>query len=81
MSRAIKVEDQVYQELDMIRDKGETFSQIIERLLKARLEMFKFLTMVEEVLRYEKWKQEQLLEAIRQRQGVKAGQEEVDHGS
>ena len=27
MSRAIKVEDQVYQALDMIREKGETFSR------------------------------------------------------
>ncbi|GAI55328.1 unnamed protein product, partial [marine sediment metagenome] len=40
MSKAIKVEDQVYLELDMIREKGETFSQIIERLLEARLKMF-----------------------------------------
>ena len=44
MSRAIKVEDQVYSELDMIRSKGETFSQVVGRLLEARVKMFEILT-------------------------------------
>ena len=73
MSRAIKVEDQVYQELDMIRGKGETFSQIIERLLQARLKMFELLSMIEGALQYEKWKQEKLLKAIREQQAVRSG--------
>ena len=73
MSRAIKVEDHVYQELDTIRDKGETFSQIIERLLQARLEMFKMLSMVEGVLRYQEWKQKLLLEAVQEQQAVRSG--------
>ncbi len=73
MSRAIKVEDQVYQELDMIRDKGETFSQVVERLLEARLKMFEMLSMVEGVLRYQEWKQKQLLEAIREQQAIRSG--------
>lgn len=71
MSRAIKVEDQVYLELDMIRGKSETFSQVVARLLEARLTMFEFLNMVEGVLKYEQWKQEKLLEVLQQEQ--KAG--------
>jgi len=71
MSKTIKVEDQVYLELDMIREKGETFSQIIESLLEARLKIFEIISMVEVVLRYEKYKQEILLKAIREQQAVK----------
>ena len=78
MSRAIKVEDQVYTALDLIRQKGETFSQIIERLLEARLKMFEALNMIEGVLRYDKWKQLQVLEAIRRRQEAAASSREVD---
>ena len=73
MSRAIKVEDQVYTELDMIRSKGETFSQVVERLLQARLKMFEMLSMVEGVLRYQEWKQKQLLKTIQEQQAVRSG--------
>lgn len=78
MSRVIKVEDKVYLELDMIRDKGETFSQIIERLLQARLKMFETLNMIEGVLRYEKFKQETILKAIKKRQGAGVGSGESE---
>ncbi len=78
MSRAIKVEDQVYTELDLIRDKGETFSQIIERLLQARLKMFETLNMIEGTLRYEKFKQETFLKAIQKRQEAASKSGEVD---
>jgi len=78
MSRAIKVEDQVYTELDLIRGKGETFSQIIERLLEARLKMFETLNMVEGVLKYQEWKQKKLLEAIREQQAAAASSREAD---
>jgi len=37
MSKAIKLDDHVYQELDQLRGKGETFSQVVERLLKIRM--------------------------------------------
>jgi len=77
VSRAIKVEDQGYQELDMIRDKGETFSQVVERLLKARLKMFEMLSMVEGVLRYQEWKQKQLLKVVREQQELTGISREV----
>lgn len=73
MSSAIKVEDQVYTELDLIRDKGETFSQVVERLLQARVKMFEMLSMVEGVLRYQEWKQKQLLKAVQEQQAVRSG--------
>ncbi len=64
MSRAIKVEDQVYLELDNIRTKGQTFSQVIEELLAARLKLFETLNMIEGQLRYQEWKQKELLKAL-----------------
>lgn len=73
MSRAIKVEDQVYQELDQIREKGETFSQVVGRLLEARLEFFKTISIVEGVLKYQEWKQKQFLKVIQKEQAVKSG--------
>ena len=35
MSHTIRVEDEVYQQLDKIRDWKETYSQVIKRLLKV----------------------------------------------
>ena len=35
MSKTIKVEDQVYDRLEEIREKRETFSECVERLLKV----------------------------------------------
>lgn len=35
MSKLIRVEQQVYDELEELRDKRETFSQVIERLLST----------------------------------------------
>lgn len=78
MSRAIKVEDQVYMDLDMIRGKGETYSQVVERLLEARLKMFELLNMIEGVLKYQEWKQTQVLKAIDQLQEQKGIAVEVD---
>lgn len=33
MSRTIKLDDQVYNRLEQVRSKRETFSQVVERLL------------------------------------------------
>ena len=35
MNKTIKVEDQVYDRLEEIREKRETFSECVERLLKV----------------------------------------------
>lgn len=60
MSRAIKVEDQVYQELDEIRVKGETFSQVIETLLLGRKAVFEFMNVLEGKLKFPEWRQQQM---------------------
>ncbi|GAG85261.1 unnamed protein product [marine sediment metagenome] len=64
MSRAIKVEDQVYNELDRLRGKGKTFSQVIEDILGARLKIFELLNVVEGQLKYQDWKQRQIHEVL-----------------
>ena len=66
MSKAIKVEAQVYLELDVIRSKGETYSQVIERLLVARLKMFELISRIEDLLKYQEWKQQQIQKALKQ---------------
>ena len=60
MSKAIKVGDQVYAQLDELRAKGQTFSQIIEDMLKARLKVFELLNVLEGQLKYHEWQQKQL---------------------
>jgi len=35
MSKTIKLEDQVYDRLEQLREKRETFSQVVERLLET----------------------------------------------
>ena len=64
MSRAIKVEDQVYQELYLIQAKGETFSQVIEAMLKARITIFTLINAMEDQLKYQEWKQQQIHEVL-----------------
>jgi len=64
MSKAIKVEDQVYQELYMIRQRNQTFSQVIEDMLEARLKIFEILNVMEGQLKYQDWKQKQIHEVL-----------------
>ena len=64
MSKAIKVEDQVYRELDRLKAKGQTFSQVIEDILEARLKIFELLNVVEGQLKYQDWKQKQIHEVL-----------------
>ena len=64
MSRAIKVEDHVYQELYSIQVKGQTFSQVIEDMLGARIKIFELLNVIECQLKYQDWKQKQIHEVL-----------------
>ena len=79
MSRAIKVEDQVYLNLDTLRGKGETFSKVVSRLLEARLKFFETMNFIEGVLNYPEWKQEELLKTIKEQQATSRGQKEDVH--
>ena len=60
MSRAIKVEDKIYQELDDIKVKGETFSQVIETLLSGRKSVYTFLNVVEGTYNFREWQRQEL---------------------
>ena len=56
MSKSIKLQDDVYTCLDQARGKGETFSQVVDRLLDLRL----MLLLADPILRgqkaYQEWK-------------------------
>lgn len=60
MSKLIKVEEKVYSELSKLKGRGETFSQIIGRLLLGRLMVFELLYTLGDPLKYREWQQERL---------------------
>jgi len=60
MSKTIKVEDQVYEDLDQLRSKGVTFSWVIADLLAGRLKVFDLLSVLESQLRFREWQQGQI---------------------
>jgi len=68
VSKVVKVEDQVYQELDELRQKGDTFSQVIEDMLKARLKIFELLGIIEGQLKFRGWQRREL-ERLQKQQG------------
>lgn len=60
MSKTVKLEDQVYTRLDDFRDKHETFSEAVERLLRARDDMCRLVDVLEGQIRFKEWQREQL---------------------
>ncbi len=65
MSKAIKVEDQVYQALDQLRVKGQTFSDVTEDLLKTRLKILEVMNALEGPIKFREWQRERLYEIQR----------------
>lgn len=55
MSKTIKLEDKVYDELEIFRDKRETFSEAVEGLLAARLKVLELFSILEGQLKYREW--------------------------
>jgi len=59
MSKLIRVSDDVYQDLEMVRDKRETMSQVVDRLI----DLWRMLNGIEPVLRgdisFHEWKDRQ----------------------
>ena len=64
MSKQIKVDNEVYNQLDDLKLKHETFSQVIGELLGARLRIFELLNVLEGQLKYQEWKQQRIQEAV-----------------
>ena len=62
MSKPIKVEDHVYQELDKLKVKGQTFSTVVEALLNTRMQVLELLSVLEGAVGYHSWRDERLRE-------------------
>lgn len=60
MSKQLKIEDQVYGQLERIKGRGETFSGVIGELLRTREKLFLLLDSIEESLKYRDWQRDQL---------------------
>lgn len=60
MSKPIKVSDEVYQELDKLRVGRQTFSDVVDDLLKGRLKILEAMNMLEGCLRFREWQRERL---------------------
>jgi len=69
MTKLIRVEDRIYNHLEQIRDKRQTFSQVIEELLTLRGSLFNMINVLEGQLKYNEWKAKRLqeLEALERR--------------
>ncbi len=80
MSKPMKITDKTYQELEKLRLKGETYSEVIDRLLNIRTRVMGMLTELEFLLDYEAWKRDELLKISAA--GIKppAPELEVKHG-
>lgn len=63
MSKLIKVDVAVYDRLDQIRGRGETFGQVIGNLLDARDGLFDLLNVIEGSLKFRDWQRRRLEEA------------------
>jgi predicted CopG family antitoxin len=60
MSKQLKIDDRVYDKLDKLRGRGETFSMAIDELLDARLKVFELISVLEGQLKFREWQREQL---------------------
>jgi len=55
MTHSIKLDDQTYLDLDRVRVKGETFSQVVERMLKIRYQIAMLTGIVEGSQAFWEW--------------------------
>jgi len=65
MSKMLKVNDQVYNQLEALKVGHQTFSDVISELLNARLRIFELINIIEGQLKYREWQQQQLAELTR----------------
>jgi len=77
LSKVIKVDDQVYEDLDQLRSKGETFGDIIAMLISARLRVLELWSILEGQLKYSDWREQKLKELTRKVAEKELREEEV----
>lgn len=65
MSKAIKISDNTYIALENFRDKRETFSDAIGKLLEAREQVCNLISVLEGQIRFREWQLERLEETKR----------------
>ncbi|MBA7588026.1 hypothetical protein ES708_30074 [subsurface metagenome] len=65
MSKAIKVEDKVYNSLDQLRVGRQTFSDVCEDLLQGRLLILEAMDALEGPVKFREWQRERLDEIQR----------------
>ena len=56
MPKPIKLEEHVYDGVDELRGKGETFSQAVERLIQTRETVCELLDVLEGMIKFTEWK-------------------------
>ncbi len=66
MRKTIKVDEQVYNDLDNFREKRETFSQAIVRLLALMSKVGELRSILEGGIKYEQWRKDELDKISRQ---------------
>ncbi len=64
MSKVIKVEEKVYDELDKQRAGRQTFSDVIESLLLSRLRILEMMSVLEVQIKFREWQRQQLEEKL-----------------
>jgi len=69
MSKVIKVENHIYTALDQLRVGRQTFSDVIEELLKSRLLILNAMNALEGQLKFREWQREQLEKLAAAREG------------
>jgi len=55
MSKAIKLDLEVYERLDQLRGKGETFSQVVERLLTIKGKVSELVAVLSGIHHFREW--------------------------
>jgi len=73
MSKTIKLEDEVYLELDELRVKHETFSQAVERLLQLPRRIAQLGYIIEGGLKYQEFKHKREEDPVRTATPAEAG--------
>lgn len=62
MSKLIRLDDHIYDQLKRLGEKGQTFSQVIEDLLTVRGSIFNMINVLEGQIKYQEWKAKRLQE-------------------
>lgn len=68
-SKVIKVENHIYTALDQLRVGRQTFSDVIEDLIKSRLKMLEAMSALEGQLKFREWQRQELEKLAATREG------------